>query len=119
MVMVDSTGGGAVTFTDALPEILPSVALTVLRKVPVVGPAVKSPASVMAPPFATTDHFGVIAKGSPRASLPWAVNCWLEWATTLVSGETRMDASLAWYPHAVASNPTTATVATRVARFFL
>jgi hypothetical protein len=31
-----------------------------------------------------------------------------------------MDARLAWYPHAAASSPTTATVATRVgARFFL
>src|SRR5512146_761809 len=117
IVMVDSTGGGAITFTEALPEILPSVALTVLRKVPGVGPAVKSPALLIVPPLAATDQVGVIAKGSPRASLPSAVNCWLARAATLVSGETRMDASLAGSPRPAPRTPRTRSWKPGPARF--
>jgi hypothetical protein len=62
--------------TVAVPKIDPLVALTVLVKVPVVVPAVKSPVDgSMVPPPAVTDQTGVIATTLPCASLPTAVNC--------------------------------------------
>ena len=68
------------TVTDAKPATLPGAqsavlqALTVLTKVPAVGPAVNRPEPLMVPPLATTDQVGVMVMGLPLASRPAAVN---------------------------------------------
>ena len=63
-----------VTFTVAVPKIVPLVARTVLGNDPAVEPAVKTPLpETMVPPPFVTDQTGVIATTLPCASLPTAV----------------------------------------------
>ena len=75
--MVARTGGGAtITVTVAEPKVAPTVARTVLVKVPPAAPAVKRPvAALMVPPPFTTDQTGVMLTVLLLASLPTAVNC--------------------------------------------
>src|ERR1019366_2587498 len=76
-VTVMLASGPLVTMTVAKPASPPLLARTVLANVPDTVPAVKRPVALMAPPFATTAHTGVIATGFPAMSLPAAVNCWV------------------------------------------
>ena len=73
--MVVSTGGagaGSVeTVTFAVPDTLPSVAVTV-KGPPSVAPAVNSPAWSMVPPL--TLQVGVVAMGLPNWSRPTPLN---------------------------------------------
>src|SRR5688500_13284472 len=70
-------GGGAtaITFTVAAPEIVPEVAVTVLRNVPVTAPAVNTPVFgfTLPPPFATV-QIGFTGITLPPASRAIAVN---------------------------------------------
>jgi hypothetical protein len=74
-VTVIVASGPAVTMTVANDVTPLHVTDTVLVNVPAVVPAVKSPACVIVPPPATTDHVGVTLRTAPFEALATAVNC--------------------------------------------
>src|SRR5690242_13650938 len=81
------------TFTDAVPQIVPLAAFTVLVNAGGVAVAVNRPFASIDPPPASTDQVGETATATPWASRPTAMNCCVVGMASCMIGVTTMLAS--------------------------